>query len=95
MRAYAGIDLYPNNNYLGIINENDQRLFKKRLPNELRVILQSLHPFREALVGIVVESTYNWYWLVDDLQGKIRNSALFLTPTRLSLALNPTRVSAT
>ena len=68
MKAYAGIDLHSNNNYVGIINEKDERLFKKRLPNDLGVILQSLQPFREAIAGIVVESTYNWYWLVDGLQ---------------------------
>ena len=26
-----------------------------------------LKPFKEEIVGIVVESTYNWYWLVDAL----------------------------
>jgi len=29
MKAYAGIDLHSTNNYIGIINDNDQRLFKK------------------------------------------------------------------
>ena len=28
---------------------------------------QTLGPFRGELVGIAVESTYNWYWLVDGL----------------------------
>jgi transposase len=26
-----------------------------------------LAPSREAITGLVVESTYNWYWLVDAL----------------------------
>jgi hypothetical protein len=26
-----------------------------------------LTPYRDSLVGLVVESTYNWYWLVDGL----------------------------
>jgi len=68
MAAYAGIDLHSNNNYLGIINEQDQRLFKKRMPNDLRKILQVLAPFRDELQGIAIESTFNWYWLVDGLQ---------------------------
>jgi transposase len=29
--------------------------------------LATLEPFREELQGIVVESTFNWYWLVDGL----------------------------
>ncbi|MCD6486626.1 MAG: IS110 family transposase [Syntrophobacterales bacterium] len=68
MRAYAGIDLHSTNNYIGIINDKDQRLFKKRLPNDLDVVLSALEPFQQDLHGIVVESTYNWYWLVDGLQ---------------------------
>jgi transposase len=33
------------------------------------VILKTLEPFQKKIQGIVVESTYNWYWLVDGLQG--------------------------
>jgi len=68
MQVYAGIDLHSTNSYIGIIDENDQRLFQKRLPNELHEILLALKPFKENLSGIAVESTYNWYWLVDGLQ---------------------------
>jgi transposase len=68
MKAYAGIDLHSSNNYLGIINEKDQRLYQRRLPNRLEDILLALEPFKESLKGVVVESTYNWYWLVDGLQ---------------------------
>jgi len=41
MKAYAGIDLHSTNNYIGIINDKDQRLFKKRLPNVLPPIKTS------------------------------------------------------
>jgi transposase len=44
-----------------------KRVFKKRIPNKLDQILETLEPFREQLKGLVVESTYNWYWLVDGL----------------------------
>jgi transposase len=37
------------------------------LPNELPAILKALEPFHDELVGTAVESTYNWYWLVDGL----------------------------
>lgn len=67
MQLYAGIDLHSNNNYLAIIDEQDKRLYQKRLPNEPDVVLAELAPFQEQLVGAVVESTYNWYWLVDAL----------------------------
>lgn len=68
MKVYAGIDLHSSNNYIGIINEKDERLYQKRLPNQLEYVLLALEPFKKDLEGVVVESTYNWYWLVDGLQ---------------------------
>jgi len=67
MKVYAGIDLHSTNSYLGIIDGSDHKLFKKRLPNCKDTILAALKPFKKKLVGIVVESTFNWYWLVDTL----------------------------
>ncbi|HPJ67520.1 MAG TPA: IS110 family transposase [Desulfobacteraceae bacterium] len=68
MKVYAGIDLHSSNNYVGIIDEQDRRLYQKRLPNQIDHILCALEPFKETLEGVVVESTYNWYWIVDGLQ---------------------------
>jgi len=66
-QLYAGCDLHGNSNFLGIIDEQGKRIFKKALPNELPLIRHTLQPFHAELGGIVVESTYNWYWLVDGL----------------------------
>lgn len=68
MKAYAGIDLHSSNNYIGVLNGQDKRIFGKRMPNNLENVLSALEPFRKDLSGVVVESTYNWYWLVDGLQ---------------------------
>src|SRR5215207_7789609 len=67
MKLYAGIDLHSNNSVLAIIDDQDRVMFQKRLPNELERILLALASFQPWLVGVVVESTYNWYWLVDGL----------------------------
>jgi len=67
MGLYAGIDLHSNNSYLAIQDEDGKRVFKKRLVNDFSVIEQVLSPYRSDLRGVVVESTYNWYWLVDRL----------------------------
>lgn len=67
MKVYAAIDLHSNNSVLTVINEAGQVRHERRYPNELPIILEALQPYREELVGIVVESTYNWYWLVDGL----------------------------
>ena len=68
MNKYSGIDLHSNNSVVVITNDTDKVLVEKRMPNELTAILALLEPHREELIGIVVESTYNWYWLVDGLQ---------------------------
>jgi len=70
MQTYAGIDLHSSNIYLGISDENDKRLFAKRLPNQLDPIMDALNPYKDSLQAVVVESTYNWYWLVDGLKEK-------------------------
>ena len=67
MAVYAGIDLHSTNVYLGIIDDEDRRLYKKRLPNDLEEMKRALGTHREDIKGVAVESTYNWYWLVDGL----------------------------
>src|SRR3990167_5077188 len=65
---YSGIDLHSNNSVVTITDEEDRVMAEKRLPNDLTRILDFLKPWKEELVGVVVESTFNWYWLVDGLQ---------------------------
>lgn len=65
MGLYTGFDLHSSNTYLGISDESGKRVFKKKLPNDPEIILNTLKPYKSDIVGIVVESTYNWYWLVD------------------------------
>jgi transposase len=65
MKLYTSFDLHSNNLYLGIIDGDGKRVFRKKLPNDPEVILSTLKPYKNDIVGIVVESTYNWYWLVD------------------------------
>jgi transposase len=68
MKLYGGIDLHSNNSVLVLIDEEDRVIYEKRLKNDLTLILRELAPFRRKLTGLVVESTYNWYWLVDGLR---------------------------
>lgn len=68
MKTYAGCDLHSSNNFIVVIDEKDNRLFEKRLPNTIEAVSAVLEPFKSSLAGIVVESTYNWYWLVDGLE---------------------------
>src|SRR4030067_2010887 len=68
MKLYAGVDLHSNNKYLGIIDKKEKEIFKKKLPNDLEEIVTALIPYQKDLEGIAVESTFNWYWLVDGLK---------------------------
>src|SRR2546426_10066576 len=67
MSLYGGIDLRANNSVIVVINEHDEVIYRKRLPNDLTTILEQLAPYHTEMKGLVVESTYNWYWLVDGL----------------------------
>lgn len=67
MKLYCAIDLHSTNNVLVVIDADDKVLFQKRLSNDLHVVLTALAPFQAELHGVAVESTFNWYWLVDGL----------------------------
>ena len=65
---YSGIDLHSNNSVIAIIDETDHVVAQRRLPNDITKIVDFLARWQGELAGVVVESTYNWYWLVDGLQ---------------------------
>lgn len=67
MKLYGGIDLHGNNNVTALIDDNDRPVFNKRLDNDIGAVLFALAPYRQDIVGLAVESTFNWYWLVDGL----------------------------
>ena len=68
MKIMVGIDLHSNNALCGLMDESGRRLIHKQLPCDLAAILQMLKPYQKRIATIAVESTYNWYWLVDGLQ---------------------------
>ena len=70
MSLYAGFDLHAKSNHLAILDQKGKRVFSKKLPNETKTIFEALKPFKKRIEGLVVESTYNWYWLVDSLMEK-------------------------
>ena len=67
MKLYVAIDLHSNNSVLVILDEQDRVVYEKRLPNSLPLIVGALEPYRDQVQAIAVESTFNWYWLVDGL----------------------------
>ena len=67
MALYCGIDLHSRDSWLAILDEGLEVVGETKVGNDLETILRVLEPHREALVGVAVESTFNWYWLVDGL----------------------------
>ena len=70
MKLYAAFDLHSSNSYLAVIDEEGKRHLEKKLGNDPEAIVRVLSPYRKKIAGIAVESTYNWYWLVDLLMAK-------------------------
>jgi transposase len=64
---YVGLDLHSTNTYVGVLDEQERRVVKGKFPNKIEVIQNVLEPYKDHIAGVVVESTYNWYWLVDGL----------------------------
>jgi transposase len=65
---YAAIDLHSNNLVIAVVDAQGHRIKSARLFCELYEVEKFLHPYRARIATIAVESTFNWYWLVDGLQ---------------------------
>jgi len=68
MALYCGIDLHSRDCWLAILDDRQKVVHETKVGNDIQALLQVLEPYREDLEGIAVESTYNWYWLVDGLE---------------------------
>jgi len=67
MALYCGIDLHSTNCWITIIDKERKVIRETKVGNDLEAILRFLAPDRAEIEGIAVESTFNWYWLVDGL----------------------------
>lgn len=63
---YCGIDLSATASYLCVVDDQLTIYLQQKVRNELPRLTHLLLPFKPDL-QIVVESTFNWYWLVDGL----------------------------
>ena len=67
-KLMAGMDLHSNNIVVGIMDVDGKRVAHQKLECDLKKIVKFLAPYKKQLETLAVESTYNWYWLVDGLQ---------------------------
>ena len=68
-RMYCGIDLHSTSMQVCVIGQDLVKVLDRTVRNDLPSLLSVLHPFGSGL-RIAVESTFNWYWLIDGLQDK-------------------------
>ena len=69
-KVIAGIDLHSNNLMIGVINQEGTRLAHRKLACDLKAVVEFLRPYKPCLQSMAVESTFNWYWLVDGLRAQ-------------------------
>lgn len=67
MEFYSGIDLSARDSSICVIDGQQEKVREIKLRNDLGRIIEELTPYKPNL-QIVVESTFNWYWLVDGLR---------------------------
>jgi transposase len=67
MAMYCGIDLHSTKSWVVILDDDLKVVRERGLGNNLENILMLLESYRNEIEGIAVESTWNWYWLVDGL----------------------------
>ena len=69
-KLIAGIDLHSNNLVIGVINQDGKRIACQKLDCDLNQVVEFLRPLKPQLQSMAVESTFNWYWLVDGLRAQ-------------------------
>jgi len=67
-RLIAGLDLHSNNLMIGVINQDGKRVAHRKVACDLEEVTAFLKPLKPQLESMAVESTFNWYWLVDGLR---------------------------
>ena len=67
MKLYGGMDLHSTNVVTQLIDEQDKVIYRKKQGCDLEQIVRGLETLKDDIEGLAVESTYNWYWLVDGL----------------------------
>lgn len=55
---------------IGLINQDGKRVGHRKLGCDLQEVVAFLEPLKPQLKSMAVESTFNWYWLVDGLRAQ-------------------------
>jgi transposase len=75
----CGIDLHARTMSLCVMDKNGKMHLRKSIPCDIHILMDCLKPYRQSIT-VGVESTFNWYWLIDGLSA-------FKVPCHLGHAL--------
>jgi transposase len=67
-KLIAGMDLHSNNVMIGVMDQDGKRIAHRKVGCDLKEVTEFLEPMKDRLQCMAVESTFNWYWLVDGLR---------------------------
>ncbi|AKJ63360.1 IS110 family transposase [Kiritimatiella glycovorans] len=73
---YAGADLHGNNVFLSICDREGTEVFRRRVRTTLDAVNEAMDPYWPQVQAMGIESTFNWYWLVDGLREQNRDVRL-------------------
>ncbi len=65
--AVLPIDRHANHCVVAVLDEGDNTVNERRIPNALAIIVEVLRRYGSGLSGRALDSTCNWYRLVDGL----------------------------
>ena len=71
MKLYIGVDLHSNNLYVAVMNKEGKRILNKSISTSDHEAIRAFFKYIAELgliESIGLESTYNYYWLVDLLE---------------------------
>jgi transposase len=71
----CGIDLHARKMSTCVMNKDGKVLLKKTIDCVFKAFLDIIKPFKRSIT-VGVESTFNWYWLLDQLKEHGINCAL-------------------
>ena len=80
MNYYAGIDMAARSCHICVMNDDQDILIDQKVPNDFVEIWRLLEPF-DGGIEVVVEASFNWYWIVDQLMD-FDIPIKLLTPTK-------------
>jgi len=70
MMIHLGIDLHKNFSFITAMDERGHLLAKSRVANEREAFGEFLASYPASRSQVVLEATWNWYWLWDPLEEK-------------------------